>query len=198
MDSSSYGVSHVSHISNPCIFGAGSSSSPGKKWNLMKWVSKLFKSGSNGGTSGARTNHHPPQFQEDENMVFPLPPSSSDDRSRASRDKEELDRALSVSLADDTNRPYGYGWSMDNNSDFPRPFHSGLNPSFIPPYEPSYQVRRPQRYKTEYVAVAIAILDWGTIWDAWEHSFILIASVVIHVVTLSLSMRYVYIYTHLT
>lgn len=41
----------------------------------MKWVSKLFKSGSNGG-SGTRTNHHPPQFQEDENMVFPLPPSS--------------------------------------------------------------------------------------------------------------------------
>ncbi|WZY82107.1 hypothetical protein YC2023_028491 [Brassica napus] len=129
------------------ILGAGSSSSPEKKWNLMKWVSKLFKSGSNGGTGGARTNRHPPQFQEDENMVFPLPPSSSDDRSRASRDKEELDRALSVSLADDTNRPYA-----------------------------------------EYVAVAIAILDWGTIWDAWEHSFILIASVVIHVVTLSLSM----------
>lgn len=41
----------------------------------MKWMSKLFKSGSNGGGS-ARTNHHPPQFQEDENMVFPLPPSS--------------------------------------------------------------------------------------------------------------------------
>lgn len=38
----------------------------------MKWVSKLFKSGSNGGGG----NHHPPQFQEDENMVFPLPPSS--------------------------------------------------------------------------------------------------------------------------
>lgn len=44
----------------------------------------------------------------------------------------------------------------------------------------------------EYVAVAIAILDWGTIWDAWEHSFILIASVVIHVVTLSLSMSSLY------
>lgn len=43
----------------------------------MKWVSKLFKSGSNGGGGGgARTNHHPPQFQEDENMVFPLHPSS--------------------------------------------------------------------------------------------------------------------------
>ncbi|KAF3553935.1 hypothetical protein F2Q69_00010853 [Brassica cretica] len=76
--SSSYGVAHVSHISNPCIFGeAGSSSSStyrDKKWNLMKWVGKLFKSGSSGG--GARTNHHPPQFQEDENMVFPLHPSS--------------------------------------------------------------------------------------------------------------------------
>lgn len=45
----------------------------------------------------------------------------------------------------------------------------------------------------EYVAVAIAILVWGTIWDAWEHSFILIASVVIHVITLSLSTRYVYV-----
>jgi len=41
----------------------------------------------------------------------------------------------------------GYGWSMDNNRDFPRPFHGGLNPSsFIPPYEPSYQYRRRQRY----------------------------------------------------
>lgn len=41
----------------------------------------------------------------------------------------------------------GYGWSMDNNSDFPRPFHGGFNPpSFIPPYEPTYQFRRRQRY----------------------------------------------------
>ncbi|WZZ48739.1 hypothetical protein YC2023_048846 [Brassica napus] len=136
--SSSYGVAHVSHISNPCIFGeAGSSSSStyrDKKWNLMKWVGKLFKSGSSGG--GARTNHHPPQFQEDENM---------DDRSRGARDKEEFDRAMSLSRADDRRRPHGYGWSMDNNSDFPRPFHGGLNPpSFIPPYEPSYQFRRRQ------------------------------------------------------
>ncbi|KAH0882489.1 hypothetical protein HID58_058585 [Brassica napus] len=145
--SSSYGVAHVSHISNPCIFGeAGSSSSStyrDKKWNLMKWVGKLFKSGSSGG--GARTNHHPPQFQEDENMVFPLHPSSLDDRSRGARDKEEFDRAMSLSRADDRRRPHGYGWSMDNNSDFPRPFHGGLNPpSFIPPYEPSYQFRRRQ------------------------------------------------------
>nr|AAB87132.1 hypothetical protein [Arabidopsis thaliana] len=148
--SSSYGVARVSHISNPCIFGeVGSSSSStyrDKKWKLMKWVSKLFKSGSNGGGSGAHTNHHPPQFQEDENMVFPLPPSSLDDRSRGARDKEELDRSISLSLADNTKRPHGYGWSMDNNRDFPRPFHGGLNPSsFIPPYEPSYQYRRRQR-----------------------------------------------------
>ncbi|XP_010505675.1 PREDICTED: protein DA1-related 2-like isoform X2 [Camelina sativa] len=148
--SSSYGVARVSHISNPCIFAeVGSSSSStyrDKRWKLMKWVSKLFKSGSNGGSGAARTNHYPPQFQEDENMVFPLPPSSLDDRSRGGRDKEELDRAISLSLADDRKRPHGYGWSTDNNRDFPRPFHGGLNPSsFIPPYDPSYQCRRRQR-----------------------------------------------------
>ncbi|KAF3576845.1 hypothetical protein DY000_02028889 [Brassica cretica] len=160
--SSSYGVAHVSHISNPCIFGeAGSSSSStyrDKKWNLMKWVSKLFKSGSSGG--GARTNHHPPQFQEDENMVFPLHPSSLDDRSRGARDKEELDRAMSLSRDDDRRRPHGYGWSMDNNSDFPRPFHGGLNPpSFIPPYEPSYQFRRRQ---SELLRLYVFVFSLGS------------------------------------
>ncbi|CAN8316237.1 unnamed protein product [Cochlearia groenlandica] len=148
--SSSYGVSRVSHISNPCIFGeVGSSNSSttcrNKKWKLMKWVSKLFKSGSNGNNNN--NNHHLPQFQEDENMVFPLPPSSLDERSRAARDKEELDRAMSLSLGDDTKRPHGYGWSINNNQEFPRPFRGGLNPSSfnIPPYEPSYQNRRRQR-----------------------------------------------------
>ncbi|CAN8317373.1 unnamed protein product [Cochlearia groenlandica] len=140
--SSSYDVARVNHISNPCIFGeVGSSSSStyrDNKWKLMKWVSKLFKSGSNGDCGGSNNHHHHPLFQEDENMVFPLPSSSLDERSRAARDKEDHDRPISLSQADDTKPPHGYGWSsIDNNRDFPKT------------YEPSYQCIQRQRYRTK-------------------------------------------------
>ncbi|XP_010533361.1 PREDICTED: protein DA1-related 2 [Tarenaya hassleriana] len=152
----------IDHITNPCIFGdVGSSSSSSssssshteKKWGLMKWISKMFDS--NGGSSSSRggrgasdTNSHLPQFQEDENMVFPLPPRSLDDRSRAAREKEELDRAIARSQDDDMKRrPHGYGWQRDQDyQDFPRSFRGGgLNPPFVPPYESSYQYRRRHR-----------------------------------------------------
>ncbi|XP_010554634.1 PREDICTED: protein DA1-related 2-like isoform X2 [Tarenaya hassleriana] len=155
MDSSSSGNGdRINHISNPCIFGdVGSSSSSSiyreKKWRLMKWLSKIFKgSGSSssschgGGVRARESDNHLPQFQEDENMVFRLPPRSLDGRSRAARDKEELDRSFPLSLEDDImKRPHGYG----HDQDFPRPFRGGLNPSFVPPYESSHQYRQRHR-----------------------------------------------------
>lgn len=40
-------------------------------------------------------------------MVMSTNNESQDDRSRGARDKEELDRSISLSLADNTKRPHG-------------------------------------------------------------------------------------------
>lgn len=114
----------------------------------MKWLSKLFKNtGSNrGGGGGSTSGRHHPQFLGEESMVWPAPRRSLDDRSRADRDKEELDHAIALSLAEDLNRPNGQRWKSDTDEDYAWAIQdSQLNPSYPPPFDPSLYY--PRSYK---------------------------------------------------
>ncbi|KAH9702207.1 protein DA1-related 2 [Citrus sinensis] len=118
----------------------------------MKWLSKLFKStGSNrGGGGGSTSGRHHPQFLGEESMVWPAPRRSLDDRSRADREKEELDHAIALSLAEDLKRPNvlscsGQRWRSNTDEDYAWALQdSQLNPSY-PPYDPSHYY--PRSYK---------------------------------------------------
>ncbi|KAF2296152.1 hypothetical protein GH714_036398 [Hevea brasiliensis] len=104
----------------------------------MKWLSKIFKSGSSrgGGVGGGGGSHR--QFRWEENMASWRPPARSlDERSRADKKKEEADHALALSQADDWKRP-GYSCQTDNDEALARALHNSLNPFGCPPYAPSY------------------------------------------------------------
>ncbi|CAI9273567.1 unnamed protein product [Lactuca saligna] len=99
---------NVNHLSQRCIYER-------KSW-FMRWLSKLFKGGSNNRRQAA-TTHPPPHFIGDENMVLRAPVRSLDNRSRTDKEKEELDRAISLSLAEGLKKPNGYGWRAKNDDD---------------------------------------------------------------------------------
>ncbi|KAJ9175790.1 hypothetical protein P3X46_014305 [Hevea brasiliensis] len=104
----------------------------------MKWLSKIFKSGSSrgGGVGGGGGRHR--QFRGEENMASWRPPARSlDERARADKKKEEADHALALSQADDWKRP-GYSCQTDNDEALARALHNNLNPFGCPPYAPSY------------------------------------------------------------
>ncbi|XP_059666324.1 protein DA1-related 2-like isoform X1 [Cornus florida] len=124
--------SGVNHISQPCIHGHFVSSHAERKSRFMKWLSKLFKSGSGRGETSGRH----PQFLGEENMVLRAPARSLDDRSRAGKEKEELDRSIALSLAEDLNRPNGYRWKTDNDEEISRALQESLDLSSYPPYAP--------------------------------------------------------------
>ncbi|CAM8978361.1 unnamed protein product [Rhodiola kirilowii] len=78
----------------------------------MKWLSKLYKGASERSTP--RGQH--PQFLGDENMVWRAPTRSLDEHPRRNKEKEELDRAIALSLGEDVRRPNGYGWKSDDDA----------------------------------------------------------------------------------
>ncbi|CAK9171833.1 unnamed protein product [Ilex paraguariensis] len=123
--------SGVSHLSQPCIYGDFVSSYAERKSRFMKWLSKLFKSGS---SRGVTTSGQQPQFLGEENMFWRAPPRSFDDRSRAQKEKEEVDRAIALSLAEDLKRQNGCRWRDDNDEDLARSLHDSLNRPSYPPY----------------------------------------------------------------
>ncbi|KAD7480126.1 hypothetical protein R6Q59_008952 [Mikania micrantha] len=109
------------------------SSSDRKSW-FMRWLIKLFKGGSSnrelvGGT------HHPSLFTGDENMVFRAPVRSLDNRSRTDKEKEELDRAISLSLAEGLKKPNGFGWRPNNEDNHAKAVQDDLHSSY-PPFVP--------------------------------------------------------------
>ncbi|KAK1415534.1 hypothetical protein QVD17_31317 [Tagetes erecta] len=114
---------NISHLSQPCINE--------RKSRFMKWMSKLFRGGSNrGSVNGGNPS---PQFIGDGSMVLRAPVRSLDNRSRSDKEKEELDRAIALSLDEGLKKPNGYGWLPSNNKD-----HAKSHPDdFRPPY-PSY------------------------------------------------------------
>ncbi|XP_057475977.1 protein DA1-related 2 isoform X2 [Actinidia eriantha] len=123
--------SGVNHLSQPCIYGQVVSSYGERKSRFMKWLSKVFKSGSDRGVTGRQH----PQFNGEENMVWRAPARSLDDRSRTGKEREELDRAIALSLAEDLKRPPGYRWQTENNEDL-RALQDSLNSPY-PPYAPT-------------------------------------------------------------
>ncbi|XP_051123076.1 protein DA1-related 2 [Andrographis paniculata] len=135
--------SNINHLSQPCIYGHVVSSHAERKSRFMKWLSKLFKSGTS--SRGIGTRGQQPRSFGDENIVYP-PVRSLDDRSRAKKDKEELDRAIALSLAEDLKKPNGYRWRTQNNDDPARTLHDGPNSTLPPPYAPPSNYY-PQSYR---------------------------------------------------
>ncbi|CAN4105386.1 unnamed protein product [Withania somnifera] len=116
--------SGVNQFSQPCIYA--------KKSRFMKWLTKIFKGGSvNRGLPVGQQ----PQFLGDENMVWRAPVKTLDDRSKASKEKEELDRATAVSLTEDFKRP-GYKYRTNNDEDLGRSLNHDLSSLSYPPYPP--------------------------------------------------------------
>ncbi|KAA8534161.1 hypothetical protein F0562_031646 [Nyssa sinensis] len=130
--------SDVNHFSQPCIYGHFVSSYAERKSGFMKWLSKLFKSGSSSRVTGGQH----PQFLGDENMVWRAPARSLDNRPRAEKEKEELDRAIALSLAEDLERPNGYRRETDDDEGLARELHDHLNSSPHPPYTPTAYIPR--------------------------------------------------------
>ncbi|XP_022138892.1 protein DA1-related 2 isoform X2 [Momordica charantia] len=131
--------SGVNHLSHPCISGDFASSHAEKKSGWMKWLSRIFRPGANRGGGGSR---HPQQLVGDqENMFRRAPARSSEDPSRAQKEKEELDHAIALSLAEDLKRRNRYRRRTDNDEAIARELQDKMNlspyPSVAPPqYHP--------------------------------------------------------------
>ncbi|KAK4277911.1 hypothetical protein QN277_015832 [Acacia crassicarpa] len=122
--------SEVNHLSHPCIYGDFASSYSEKKSGFMKWISRLFKGGSSRGRGGRHL-----QQPSEENLVWRNPSRSLDDRSRgAQKEKEDLDHAIALSLAEDLKRPNGYRWRGEIDEDYGSEFQDNHNSSAHPPY----------------------------------------------------------------
>ncbi|KAL8462842.1 hypothetical protein ACS0TY_033734 [Phlomoides rotata] len=132
--------SNVSHLSQPCIYGHIVTSYGERKSRFMKWFSKLFNNGANSRRVATGGQH--PQSFGDENMVYRAPVRPSDDRSRGNKQKEELDRAIALSLAEDLKKPNGYKWRTDNDEDLARTLHDTSNSAPYAPrdYQEGYKV----------------------------------------------------------
>ncbi|CAI0443366.1 unnamed protein product [Linum tenue] len=141
---STYSSSGVTHISNPCIYAGDFVE---KKSRFTKWLGKLFKTNTHRGVGGSGGGQ--PQLVGDENMVWREPSTRSlggrgggvgVGRPRANREKEELDRAIALSMGEGLRRPPngGYGWrpTANNNNDeaLARALQDSLNLSSYPPY----------------------------------------------------------------
>ncbi|XP_057804091.1 protein DA1-related 2-like isoform X2 [Salvia miltiorrhiza] len=100
----------------------------------MKWLSKIFKGGAS--SREVSTGSQQPQFLGEENMVWRAPFRSLDERSRGSREKEELDRAIALSMSEDLKRPNGYRWRAENDEDVARSLRDSFNSAPYPSYAP--------------------------------------------------------------
>ncbi|KAM1406678.1 hypothetical protein ACFXTH_001326 [Malus domestica] len=126
-------ASGVNQLSHPCISGEFVSSYVERKSRFMKWLSKLFRSRPSRGEAAAGSNRNP-QLIGDENMLSRALPRSLDDRSRAQKDKEELDHAIALSLAEDMKKPSRYRWQTEKDEELARSLQEGPIPPFYRPY----------------------------------------------------------------
>ncbi|XP_047321498.1 protein DA1-related 2-like isoform X2 [Impatiens glandulifera] len=130
-------LSHSSSSSS--VYGDFVSSSGEKKSRFVSWLSKLF--------NNASDSEPIPKFLQEEPMVFRAPLRFLGDRPRSGREKEELDRAIALSLAEDLNRPPigGFRWNGDNGQDIARKVHERFSSSFYPPFAPTQYYSRGYR-----------------------------------------------------
>ncbi|XP_042018209.1 protein DA1-related 2-like isoform X1 [Salvia splendens] len=134
--------SNVNHLAQPCIYAGNIVSSYGeRKSRLMRWLSKVFQGG--GSRRRAATGVQQPG---DGNVILRAPTRSLDDRSRANKEKEELDRAVALSLNEDISKPNGYRWRTANDEDLARTLHDSFNSAL---YNPQYGHRDyyPEAYR---------------------------------------------------
>ncbi|XP_062157158.1 protein DA1-related 2-like isoform X2 [Alnus glutinosa] len=95
------------------------------KSGLMNWLWKVFKSGTGRGGDGGGGRH--PQIIGEENKVLRAPSRSLDDSSGSQKEKEELDRATTLSLAEDSKKRNPYRWRTDNDEELARKLQGSLN-----------------------------------------------------------------------
>ncbi|XP_019461198.1 PREDICTED: protein DA1-related 2-like [Lupinus angustifolius] len=130
-------LSEVNHLSHPYIHGGDFSSSYSeRKFGVMKWLSKLFKGGSNRGKGGHNHHLHEPA---EENMSWRAPSIASDDPARSQKQKD-LGHAMELSSAEDLKRPnahQGYGWGTYNDEDYSKGLPDSLGSSAYPPHAPA-------------------------------------------------------------
>ncbi|KAL5717247.1 Protein DA1-related 2 [Ranunculus cassubicifolius] len=119
--------SDINHLSQPCIHE--------RKSRFMRWLSKIFKGGSPDGRHD--------QLHGDGTMAWHAPSRSKDEQS--STKNKELDRAVSLPLADDSSKQNGYKRPRDNDEDLARALQESLNMSSRPPYAPSQNFSRGYR-----------------------------------------------------
>ncbi|XP_051120018.1 protein DA1-related 2-like [Andrographis paniculata] len=104
----------------------------------MSWLNKLFRSGANSSSRGVSFGPHQPRLLRDDDMVCGAPfRPFVDDRARAHREFEELDRAIALSLSEDLKRPNGHRRRMDLDEDLPRSLHDRINSEPFYPYAPA-------------------------------------------------------------
>ncbi|GAB2299712.1 Protein DA1- 2 [Dionaea muscipula] len=127
--------SDLNLLSHPCVYE--------RKQSFMKWLTKIFRSGSDHGLIGRQ--HQPPSFLDDENIGCRAFSTPLNDRSRAEKEQEELDHAIALSLAEDSKRPNGYRGRMDSGNHAPE-FQVGASQPSYPPYIPSYPPYTPIPY----------------------------------------------------
>ncbi|XP_024029238.1 protein DA1-related 2 isoform X2 [Morus notabilis] len=136
--------SDVNHLSQPCIYE--------RKSRFMKWLSKLFKGGSGGRRGGSGGTGRQPH----ENMAWRTPIRSLDERSRSQREKDELEHAIALSLAEDLRRPSGHRWRRDHDEELAHlPFypphaparpHQHVPPLHLPPAYPHHPPHSSQQH----------------------------------------------------
>ncbi|PQM41897.1 protein DA1-related 2 isoform X5 [Prunus yedoensis var. nudiflora] len=86
-------------------------------------------------------------------MIWRAPPRSLDDRSRAQKEKEELDHAIALSLAEDLKRPSGYRWQAEKDEELARSLQDSSNPPLYPPLPQRLHRIIPMDKHKEYAAV---------------------------------------------
>ncbi|XP_023546685.1 protein DA1-related 2-like isoform X1 [Cucurbita pepo subsp. pepo] len=129
--------SAVNNLSHPCISE--------KKSGWMKWLSRIFRSGPNrggggsGSDSGSSSGGRLPQqlIGDQENIFWRAPARSTDDPSRAHKEKEELDHTIALSLAEDLKKRNRYRRRTENDEAISRELQDKMNlspyPSVAPP-----------------------------------------------------------------
>uniref|UniRef100_A0A2N9FDF8 LIM zinc-binding domain-containing protein n=1 Tax=Fagus sylvatica TaxID=28930 RepID=A0A2N9FDF8_FAGSY len=112
--------SGVNHLSHPCIYGDFVSSYAERKSRFLKWLCKIFKSGpSQEGESDSSGGSHHTQHISEENM-WRAPSRSLDAHSRSQKEKEDLERAIKLSL-EGFKRRDGRRLRTDNDDEIPCP-----------------------------------------------------------------------------
>ncbi|GMH30579.1 hypothetical protein Nepgr_032422 [Nepenthes gracilis] len=126
------GSSDFNHISYPRIHGFAYSSIE-RDSGVVEMLSDIFNIGSSHGFAGSRH----PRFLEDGNMFWPVHSRLTDNRSKEEKDREELNRAIALSLAEDSRRPNGSRQRMDIDEEPARELLDSLTRPSYPPYRRS-------------------------------------------------------------